>query len=75
MLVDALFAYLSVGRQLAPEVVRSALLSDYVASGARASPQSLLGHLPSRRARALASQPDGARHTARQKRHAVVLNS
>jgi len=74
MLVDALFTYLSEQRQLAPEQVRSALLSDYVGSGARASPLSLQGHLPSRRVRALLSPPEGARHTARQKRHAVVLN-
>jgi len=75
MLVDALFAYLSVERRLEAEQVRAALLADYLGSGARASPRSLIGHLPSRSARARLSQPEGARHTARQKRHAVVLQS
>jgi len=75
MLVDALFAYLSVERQLEPDQVRNALLSDYVGSGARASPQSLQGHLPGRQARARLLQQEGAKHSARQKRHAAGLNS
>ncbi len=73
MLVDALFAYLSVERRLEVEPVRAALLADYLGSGARASPRSLIGHLPSRSARALLSQPEGARHAKRQKQHAAVL--
>lgn len=75
MLVDALFAYLSGERQLGADTVRAALLADYVGSGARASPQSLQGHLPSRSARVRLSPPEGARHTTRQKRHAVGLNT
>jgi hypothetical protein len=45
-LVDALFTYLCQERTLAPELVRGALVADYVGSGARASPQSLQGFLP-----------------------------
>ena len=45
-LVDALFDYLTTQRGLAPADVRAALVADYVASGARANPQSLQGFLP-----------------------------
>ncbi len=44
LLVDALFDYLS--QSLPPEVVRQALLADYIASGARANPKALQGLLP-----------------------------
>ncbi len=47
-LVDALFDYLTGPRRLPPEVVRAALLADYVASGARSNPTALQGHLPQR---------------------------
>jgi radical SAM superfamily enzyme YgiQ (UPF0313 family) len=46
ILVDALFDYLCIHRVLPVSTVQKALLSDYVASGARASPQSLKGLLP-----------------------------
>ncbi|MBT9505230.1 DUF4080 domain-containing protein [Rhodoferax sp.] len=49
-LVDALFDYLSAQRGLPTELVRQALLGDYVASGARANPQALQGLLPKREA-------------------------
>ncbi|MFM6991526.1 MAG: DUF4080 domain-containing protein [Rhodoferax sp.] len=74
MLVDALFAYLSLERHVAPEHVRDALVADYIASGARATPASLRGYLPSRGARASLAPVEGARHTSRQKRHAIGLN-
>jgi hypothetical protein len=66
-LVDELFDYLTVERQLATELVRQTLLVDYVASGARASPQSLREVLPVR----AAPVARGARTLAeRQDRHA-----
>ena len=49
-LVDELFEYLAAERQLPAETVRQTLLADYVASGARASPQSLRAVLPARAA-------------------------
>ena len=68
ILVDALFDYLCHERTLPQATVRGALLADYVGSGARASPQALLGHLPRQAAPAAAT---GIRHTERQHRHAV----
>lgn len=50
LLVDALFAYLSGPCALPPDGVRQTLLADYLASGARASPQALKGLLPRREA-------------------------
>jgi hypothetical protein len=47
-LVDALFDYLSASQP--PDAVRQALLSDYLASGARANPRALHGLLPRRTA-------------------------
>jgi hypothetical protein len=47
-LLDAVFAYLTLERLLPAEVVRSALLADYLASGARSNPQALQGLLPRR---------------------------
>jgi radical SAM superfamily enzyme YgiQ (UPF0313 family) len=44
LLLDTLFEYLS--QYLPVEVVRAALLADYIASGARANPESLRGLLP-----------------------------
>ena len=66
-LVDELFDYLTAERQLSAEPVRQTLLADYVASGARASPQSLRAVLPAR----AAPVPRAARTLAgRQDRHA-----
>jgi hypothetical protein len=66
-LVDELFDYLTAERKLATELVRQALLADYVASGARASPQSLRELLPAR----MAPVPRVARNLSlRQDRHA-----
>jgi radical SAM superfamily enzyme YgiQ (UPF0313 family) len=44
VLVDALFNYLSTS--LSSDIVRQALLADYIASGARATPKALQGCLP-----------------------------
>ena len=52
MLVDALSDYLRVCCGLAAPVIQRVLVADYVASGARASPQSLKGLLPKRQAAA-----------------------
>ncbi len=68
-LVDALFDYLCAQRGLPVEAVRTALLADYVASGARANPRSLQGHLPPRTAPAGATC---AGLNQRQQRHGVV---
>jgi len=68
LLVDALFDYLSA--RLPPEQVRTSLLQDYVASGARANPQALHGHLPRVPPRA----PKASRTlAARQDRHGLHL--
>ena len=65
-LVDALFDYLTTQRGLASTNVRAVLVEDYVASGARANPQSLQGFLPAREA----PQPGGRRALAqRQELH------
>lgn len=65
-LVDALFDYLSAQRGLPTELVRQALLGDYVASGARANPQALQGLLPKR----AAPQDQGSKGlTQRQAQH------
>ena len=68
ILVDALFDYLCHERALPQTTVRGALLADYVGSGARASPQVLLGYLPRQTAPAAATS---ALHTERQHRHAA----
>jgi radical SAM superfamily enzyme YgiQ (UPF0313 family) len=64
LLVDALFDYLS--HSLSADGVRQALLSDYIASGARSNPAALQGLLPR-----LAPSPAKARRTlaTRQERH------
>jgi len=68
-LVDALFGYLCTQRGLPALTVQQALLADYVASGARASPQALKGLLPEREAPQLL----GAKTLAdRQVRHLAV---
>jgi hypothetical protein len=48
LLLDALFDYLTTERALPAEEVRTALLVDYVASGARSNPKALQGLLPRR---------------------------
>jgi radical SAM superfamily enzyme YgiQ (UPF0313 family) len=65
ILVDALFDYLLNIRGLPHATVQAALLSDYIASGARANPQSLKGLLPKQQA------PEQALKTLaqRQERH------
>jgi len=65
-LVDHMAEYLIECAGMAGEPVRAALLSDYLASGARASPQALRGLLPRH-----AASPDKPRHTltTRQQRH------
>jgi len=66
-LVDELFDYLLRERRLPAGTVRQTLLADYLASGARASPQSLRAVLPAR----AAPVPRAARTLAeRQDRHA-----
>ncbi|WPC67913.1 DUF4080 domain-containing protein [Rhodoferax ferrireducens] len=68
-LVDAMFDYLCTQRGLPALTVQQALLADYVASGARASPQALKGLLPEREAPQLL----GAKTLAdRQVRHLAV---
>lgn len=68
-LVDALFDYLSTVRGLDLPAVRAALLADYLASGARARPQSLREVLPAQGA----PVPRTARARAeRQARHQGV---
>lgn len=68
-LVDALFDYLCHQRGLPAHGVRAALLADYVASGARANPRSLQGHLPPRTA---PSGVAGAGLNQRQQRHGAA---
>jgi hypothetical protein len=46
VLVDALLDYLSQPGRLPADLVRQALLADYIASGARANPRALQGLLP-----------------------------
>ena len=64
LLVDTLFAYLS--QSVAPDVVRQALLADYLSSGARANPQVLQGLLPRQ---APAAAKAARTLAARQERH------
>jgi hypothetical protein len=45
-LVDALFTYLTTGREFSADRVRAGLLTDYAGSGARGMPQCLQGVLP-----------------------------
>jgi hypothetical protein len=47
-LLDAVFDYLTQEFLLPADAVRSALLADYLASGARSNPQALQGLLPRR---------------------------
>ncbi len=69
-LVDALFDYLSASQS--PDLVRQALLADYVASGARANPQALQGLLPRRTA---SPAKAGRTLATRQARHPNQLGS
>lgn len=70
-LVDALHDYLLNERQLETAAVQTALVEDYVASGARARPASLRALLPAQGA----PVPRAVRQRAeRQARHAEVVN-
>jgi radical SAM superfamily enzyme YgiQ (UPF0313 family) len=71
-LVDALFDYLSSQRGLPAVTVQQALLADYVASGARASPAALKGLLPRREA---PLPPGGKTLVQRQERHLAVRHT
>lgn len=66
-LVDLLFEHLTAVRGVPTEVVRAALLSDYVASGARARPACLAALLDVNRTTALPAA--GAARAERQARH------
>lgn len=76
-LVDALFDYLTGPGGVPQTDARAALMADYVASGARARPQSLAGYLPPYR-QAVANAKVGeasaasesSAHARRQNRHA-----
>ena len=65
-LLDALFDYLTGVRDLPADVVRTALLSDYVASGARSNPRALQGLLPRREKQAVTKQARAARQIRHQ---------
>jgi hypothetical protein len=67
-LVDALFVYLSTHRRMHVETVRSTLLSDYAASGARASPACLRAVLT--RPPAPVQRENARQLVQRQERHA-----
>ena len=67
-LVNALFTYLTLERGQAEDVVRAALLADYLASGARSNPKALQGHLP-RRSAPISAQAAASSLVQRQERH------
>lgn len=68
-LVDALFDYLRTRGGLPEHDVQQTLLADYLASGARASPQALKGLLPKREA---PQTPTAKTLVQRQERHLAV---
>ncbi len=67
-LVDVLFDYLTTDCALSVQGVRTALLADYMASGARASPRTLKGWLPKQGAPEIHA---GKTMAQRQERHLV----
>jgi radical SAM superfamily enzyme YgiQ (UPF0313 family) len=67
-LVDVLFDYLTTDCAVPAPTVRKALLADYLASGARASPRALKGWLPKQRVPAVHA---GQALAQRQERHMV----
>ena len=71
VLVDALFDYLCAQREMGTQNVQQALLADYVASGARGSPQALKGLLPKRDA----PISNASALVQRQARHLAVRQS
>lgn len=71
-LVDALFDYLGTRAGLPAPIVQKALLADYVASGARASPRALQGLLPKRDAPA---KTDARTLAQRQERHLLAQHA
>jgi hypothetical protein len=64
-LLDAVFDYLTLERLMPADTARSALLADYLASGARSNPKSLQGLLPRREK----TGPSKAHAAQRQSRH------
>jgi radical SAM superfamily enzyme YgiQ (UPF0313 family) len=68
-LLDAVFDYLTVQRLLPADAVRSALLADYLASGARSNPQALQGLLPRREK----TEPTRQALAQRQTRHQAAV--
>ena len=71
-LLDAVFDYLTVARRLPADAVRSALLADYLASGARSNPQALQGLLPRREKAVLQKKAVAQRQTRHQSAAAQV---
>ena len=70
VLVDALFDYLYERRALPRNRVLHALLADYLASGARANPRALSGHIPRNASpKSMSVVADVPAHTQRQRRH------
>ena len=69
-LVDLLFEHLTAVRGLGAEVVRQALLADYLASGARAKPRCLAALLEGQPQSAHAGPVTAAPRAERQARHA-----
>jgi hypothetical protein len=69
-LVDLLFEHLTAARGLNADVVRQALLADYIASGARAKPRCLAVLLEGTQQFAHAGQSQTAPRAERQARHA-----
>ncbi len=70
LLADALFDYLGQRADLASSTVRDALLSDYLASGARSCPKALKGLLPKQHA---PRSQRGKTLAQRQRRHIQAL--
>ena len=71
-LLDAVFDYLTQQRGLGADTVRSALLADYLASGARSNPKSLQGLLPRREKAAPSKKAVAQRQTRHQSAAAQV---
>ena len=74
-LLDAVFDYLTVQRLLPTDAVRSALLADYLASGARSNPQALQGLLPRREKTRQQTVTQHKPAAQRQSRHQVALGA
>ena len=70
-LIDALFDYLATERKIDVPTIKQALLDDYLASGARGSPQALKDLLPKRDAQCTQTRA----RTQRQTRHLAMRQS